>query len=137
MCYTNMTPAKNTILKNKSNYYLDDLSLDEILFPILKNQPATEETYMMNCLVLHLFHSYQCWYTMIKKKIWQIISSCPFMQFFVKMIPWMYYTLIMTFFYCLILGLDILDSFYCLGSKFGNFIQDMKLAVWSNSAKWP
>ena len=35
----------------------------------------------------------------------------------------------------LILGLDILDSFDCLGSKIGNFIQDMKPAVWSNSAK--
>ena len=37
----------------------------------------------------------------------------------------------------LILGLDILYSFDCLGSKIGNFIQDMKPAVWSNSAKLP
>ena len=41
------------------------------------------------------------------------------------------------FIYCLILGLDILDSFDCLGSKIGHFIQDMKPAVWSNSAKLP
>ena len=35
----------------------------------------------------------------------------------------------------LILGLDILDSFDCLGSKIDHLIQDMKPAVWSNSAK--
>ena len=35
----------------------------------------------------------------------------------------------------LILGLDILYSFDCLGSKICNFIQDMKPAVRSNSAK--
>ena len=34
-----------------------------------------------------------------------------------------------------ILGLAVLDSFDCLGSKMGNFIQDMKPDVWSNSAK--
>ena len=39
------------------------------------------------------------------------------------------------FIYFLILGLDILESFDCLGSKIGNFIQDMKPAVWSDSAK--
>ena len=32
-------------------------------------------------------------------------------------------------FILLILGQDILDSFDCLGSKIGNFIQDMKPAV--------
>ena len=37
----------------------------------------------------------------------------------------------------LILGLDILDSFDCLGSKIGYFIKDMKPAVWSNLANWP
>ena len=37
----------------------------------------------------------------------------------------------------LILGLVTLDSFDCLGSKIGIFIQDMKPAVWSNSAKLP
>ena len=35
----------------------------------------------------------------------------------------------------LILELKISDSFYCLGSKIGNFIHHMKPAVWSNSAK--
>ena len=39
------------------------------------------------------------------------------------------------FIYFFILGLDISDNFDCLGSKIGNSIQDMKPAVWSNSAK--
>ena len=54
---------------------------------------------------------------------------------FVKMVQWMYHTLIMTFYLFLILGLDISDNFDCLASKIGNSIQDMKPAVWSNSAK--
>ena len=37
----------------------------------------------------------------------------------------------------LILGLDIIDSFDCLGSKIDHFIQDMNPAVWSNSEKLP
>ena len=39
------------------------------------------------------------------------------------------------FYLLFIIRLYILDSFDCLGSKIDNFIQDMKLAVWSNSAK--
>ena len=32
-------------------------------------------------------------------------------------------------------AIDILESFDCLGSKIGKFIQDMKPSVWSDSAK--
>ena len=39
--------------------------------------------------------------------------------------------------FLLMLGLNILDSINCLGSKVGTFIQNMKPAVWSNSAKLP
>ena len=43
----------------------------------------------------------------------------------------------MTFYLFLNIGTRLLDSFEYLGSKIGNFIQDMKLAIWSNSAKLP
>ena len=59
------------------------------------------------------------------------------MQFLVKMVPWMCYTQIMTFYLFFIFGLDILDSFDCLGRKIDHFIQDMNPAVWSNSEKLP
>ena len=61
----------------------------------------------------------------------------PIHKVFVNVVPWFCYTIMMTLFLnlLLILGLDILVSFDPLGSTIGNFIQDMKPAVWSNSVK--
>ena len=83
------TWPKDGYTLNYSSNIADSYERDNLRFsPNRPIRSSSRDVCTMNCLVLHLFHSYQCWYTMIrKKKKKKIISSCPFMQFFVKMVP--------------------------------------------------
>ena len=88
---------------------------------------------MIRCLVLCTSHSQPKW-KRIFEQLFLAAQSCSFRKNGTVNVLYPNNDFLFIFF---ILGLDILDSFDCLGSKIVNIIQDMKPAVWSNSAKLP
>ena len=88
--------------------------------------------HLIRCLVLCTSHSQPKWGKLFFEKLFLAAQSCSFCK---NGTVDVLYPNNDFFIYFLILGLDILESFDCLGSKIGNFIQGMKPAVWSDSAK--
>ena len=84
------------------------------------------------CLVLRTVQFHQERKKEFFKKLFLAAHSCSFRKNGTVDISYPKNDFLFIFF---ILGLDISDNFDCLGSKIGNSIQDMKPAVWSNSAK--